>query len=369
MEVKQVYSLLNNINNQMLGKNAIEVVDTSGLVSMGNYVLSSSTSTENFLNTLVGLIGKTIISYRKYTNKLSYMMVDDFTFGAILQKIKVAMPSAVEDKAFDLVDGRSVDQYEVKKPTVNQKLFYTMTPYSFFVTIQEEPTLEEAFRDVTTMGAFVSAIFGEVLNKIELSMENLGRICLCNFIANTKAEQRIHLLSEYKTLSGQSTLTKDKALLDANFLRYAIGRIMELSEDMTNMSTIYNSESYERHTPVNLQKYVVLNSFQTKLETVMESMTFNKDLVSKLPTVKVPYWQAEKARQSIKVQLSEENTVELDSIVAVIHDVEALGIYKKWRKTLTTPVNARGVYYNTFWHERQMWFNDMSENGIVFLLD
>ena len=32
-------------------------------------------------------------------------------------------------------------------------------------------------------------------------------------------------------------------------------------------------------------------------------------------------------------------------------------------------INAAGGYTNTFWHEKQLWFNDLSENFVMFTLN
>ena len=42
MEVNQVYSVLNDINKQMWGEDALGVHDLSGIISMGQTVLDSS---------------------------------------------------------------------------------------------------------------------------------------------------------------------------------------------------------------------------------------------------------------------------------------------------------------------------------------
>ena len=129
METEQIFALVNDVYGQMAGSEPITAIDTSSLVSMGDAVLSSTANTEAFMNTLVQRIGKTIISYRKYTNQLSKLVMDDFQFGAIVQKIKVDMPTATADDAYNLVDGQSIDQYKVAKPSAKQKLFVTRTPY------------------------------------------------------------------------------------------------------------------------------------------------------------------------------------------------------------------------------------------------
>ena len=97
MEVKQIYDVVNSVCNQALGTENLTVVDNQGIIALGNTVLSSQTNTDNFLNTLVQRIGKTIISYRQYRSMFDDLMVDNFTFGAIVQKIKISMPEAESD--------------------------------------------------------------------------------------------------------------------------------------------------------------------------------------------------------------------------------------------------------------------------------
>ena len=53
----------------------------------------------------------------------------------------------------------------------------------------------------------------------------------------------------------------------------------------------------------------------------------------------------------------------------MIHDRDALGVYKIDEDVLTTPVNAAGAYYNTYWHEKQLRFIDLSENIVIFTLN
>ena len=115
MTTEQIYTVVNGAAAQALGTGAIAAVDTASFVSLGNSVLSSSVNTEAFLNTLAQRIGRTIISYREYKNKFRDMVLNDFEYGAILQKIKVAMPSAEEDESYGLTDGQQHPQHEVAK--------------------------------------------------------------------------------------------------------------------------------------------------------------------------------------------------------------------------------------------------------------
>lgn len=369
MTTTQVYDIVNSIYAQMNHGEALDTVDPRGLVAFGDTVLTSSTSTEEFLNTLVQRIGRTIISYRAYSNSLKGLVKDNFEWGAIVQKVKVAMPVAVADDSYGLTDGQSVDPYIVKKPVVNQKLFVTRAPYSFYITIQEEH-LKEAFTSADAMGSFISAIFGEVQNKLEVTLENLGRVCIGSFIVNMKASQKIHLLTDYNTNSGISTpLTATTAMFDEGFLRYAIGQMKTYAKRMKGMSNLYNAESVDRFTPEDKQMFAVLSDFQNALETQVQYAAFNDGYVKKEANIDIPYWQSADERASVKMNNKSGTETTVENIVALIFDKDAMGTFREENKVASTPVNARGLYYNTFWHERQMWFNDLSENAILFCLD
>lgn len=368
MDTNQIYALVNSVVSQGMGAD-IEVVDASTLVSLGDTVLSSSANTEAFLNTLAQRIGKTIISYRKYTSKLSDMVIDDFQMGAILQKIKVSMPTAEEDESYDLTDGSSVDHYKIAKPEATQKLFVTRTPYQYHITIQDEH-LREAFTDVNKMGSFLSAIFGEMQNAIELGLEGLGRTCLGNFIAEIgNSDREIKLVTLYNAESGES-LTPATAMLSDSFLRFAVKTMNVYSKRLTDMSKLYNDGTETRHTPKDRQKLRVFTDFEAALETVVQWSAFHKELVDLGSFSEMNYFQSEDTPDQIKIKRASDSTdTTVSNIVGTLTDRDALGIYKQMNIVRTTPVNAAGLYYNQYHHLKQLWFNDLSENGLVFTLN
>lgn len=366
MVTEQIYTLVNGAAEQTMGKQALEVVDTNSFVSLGNVILSQKEMTENFCNALILRIARTIVSFRMYDSRLKPIIFDDIRWGAIVQKLKVEMPEAVEDEAYDLVDGESVDMYVIRKPKVNQKFFVNRTPYSFFITIQRWQ-LRRAFMNESAFGAFVSAIFGEVRNKLEVSFETLGYMTIANFMANTKPAQQVKLVTEYNAATGNS-ITPANALHDNAFLRYAIATMNKIAFRMETMSVLYNQEGFTRHTPISMQRFLINVEFSEAMRTVVQYEAFHEQYVTKAASIEVPHWQNPEQPLSIEVTDSTGATVNMDRIVGFIHDRDALGVYRKEDEVLTTPVNARGRYTNTFWHEEQMWFNDLSENGVVFLL-
>lgn len=363
---EQIFTLVNNVASQAIGQTAIQVVDTSSLIALGNSVLSSSSNVEMFTNTLLQRIGKTIFAQRAYRNKLRDMVLDDFEYGSIVQKISMHMPEAEKDPTFDLVDGDSVDMFKVSKPRPDQKLFVKRTPYMFRTTIQRHG-LKEAFLSAEAMDRFVGMQMTAVRNKIELALENLGRAAIANNMAETSHE--VKLVTNYNSASGNA-VTADNALLDEGFLRYAISVIKQYMKMMTDMSVLYNDGTIERHTPLNLQRLRVLSEFETALETQVQYAAFNQDYVKLAGYSSLNFWQNEQTPGSIQVtRASDEKEVTINNIVAVLHDRDALGMYQFDEEVNTTPLNAAARYYNTYWHEQQLWFNDLSENFVFFTLN
>lgn len=416
MAANQIYSIVNSVVDQALGSAGLTVVDEGDLIALGDTVLSSSTNVENFLNTLVQRIGKTIVSYRRYKSAFSGLVLSDMEYGNIVQKLKVSMPAAEADESYGLTDGYSVDHYKVAKPGVQQKLFTTETPYQLHITIQRVH-LKEAFLSGGAMESFISAVFGEVQNKIELSLETLGRNCLNNYIAECVNDW-------YTLLGGGATLdtyykigrvvsvaeigasyfneSPDKIYSDyisANTfvatnstsaeaeLRESIRRIKTVMKQFKFMSRYWNDGSADRHTPIEDQRMYILSGVETAFETNVEYAAFNNEYIRLIGFEEVPYWQSLETPHGVHVKLASDNTVEIDTSqlvevtpddgdpyyigvipVAVLFDRDALGVYKRDMWTATTPFNAAGGYANTYWHMRDIWFNDMSENFVVFAL-
>lgn len=207
LTAKQIYTIVNEVASQAMGSKSIAVVDNLGLVALGNTVLGSDSTKNNFINALTDRIGRTIVSFRAYHSHFPDFERDSIEWGNILQKLKIAMPDAEKDDSYDLKDGESVDQYKINKAKVNQLLFTSETPWQTHITVHLED-LEKAFIDANAMGAFISGMFGEVQNRIELAMENLSMDCVNNYMAEIIAGQEsrpnrvINLVTEYKEKTG-----------------------------------------------------------------------------------------------------------------------------------------------------------------------
>lgn len=371
MTTEQIYGLVNTVNAEAFGHSALTVTDTSSLISLGNTVLSSSTNTEAFLNTLAQRIGRTILRFREYRNKLGDMVLNDFEYGAILQKIKVHMPEAELDESYDLIDGNTVDHYTIAKPSVDQKLFVTRTPYQFHITIQRVH-LKEAFLSPEAMGSFIGIVFGEVRNAIEISLENLGRVNLATAAAEYSSSREIALVTDFNTEYNPSpALTAAEALHNEEFLRYAIMRMTNLIDMMQDASELYNDGSMITFTPREDIRMKVISEFQRRIESNVLYAAFNEKFVDIPEGYKtINFWQASQTPYDVNIKRpSDDTATTVNNVVAILYDRDAMGVYKIDEEILTTPVNAAGMYYNQYWHEKQLRFIDLSENGVIFTLN
>lgn len=383
----QIYSIVNEVAKQAIGSKAITAVDNSGLVSLGRTVLGSAETKNNFINALTDRIGRTIVSFRAYHSHFPDFERDSIEWGNILQKLKVGMPDAEEDQSFNLIDGSSVDQYKINKAKTNQLLFTTETPWQTHITVHLDE-LEKAFVDSTAMGTFISGMFGEVQNRIELAMENLSMTCVNNYIGEVYARRTlrpnrvINLLTEYKDKTGVDHTTEPlNALDDEEFLKYVVRRINSISTTMEYMTlNTYNDETtsidsnstgvYTRHTPKSEQRMMLYIDLVNALRTNINSKAFNMEQVAiDIPFKTVPFWQSLTTPTAINIDVAssgDQTTVSL--VMGIMYDREAMGTFKKKYTSLTTPINAAGKYYNVFYHMITMYFNDLSENAVVFLL-
>lgn len=370
MQTNQIYDLVNSVTQQAFGNDALTAVDATGLVSLGNAVLSSAQNTEAFVNTFCQRIGRTIYHYRAYRNKLRGIILEsDMEWGAILQKIDMELPAAVQDDAYDLVDGQSVDPWIISKPQVKQKLFVGRNPYMFKITISRK-TLKEAFLSESAMGSFITFVFGKIRNMIEASYEDLARLGLTTAIAEAAGTSReVPLLTNFNTERGTS-LTYQQAIGNSVFLNYCVGQMNLYRDFLTDMSSLYNDGSIETFTPYEDQRLTVLSWFERNLQTVSQYAAFHDQYVkfeNAFDTVN--FWQSAQSPDQISAKkLSNNSDVTLSKVVAVLHDRDAVGVYQQEEEVLTTPVNARGLYYNTFYHILKNMFLDGSENLIVFTL-
>lgn len=374
--VNQIYTIINDVAKQTFGENAITAIDTSTLVALGNEVLKSDENTENFTNTLVDRIGRTIFSTRAYTTDNSEGMVrEPFEYGCILQKIYVDLPDARENKSWEIGKNEYTPSFApVIKPKLKQKLFNKQSTWEIDVTIPDF-MFRTAFTNATEMAVLIDAIFTAMENMMQIALENNKNLTRANFIASkihsNKPCGSINLLQEYNTLTNQ-TLTVDACMRDLSFLKWSTQQINLWAKRLNKMSTLFNDEGYKRFTPQSDLIVNVLQDYDSAINSYLQSDTYHNEMTKITSSYStVPYWQgsgenyAFEDTSKIVVKIGAETTITETGILAIMYDRDAMGVTITERRG-TTQRNNKDEYTDYFNKATYGYFNDLSENGIVF---
>ena len=343
-KVSQIYDLVNQTAKESMGEQAITVKDVSSLIALGDSVLASNTDTENFLNTLVDRIARTVFSVRQYESDSEGMVRHPFEFGCIVQKIYVDLPEAKKNDAWEIGNSDYAPKFApVIKPTAKQKLFNGITTWEVDVTIPDF-MFRTAFTNETSMATFIDAIFTAMDNMMTLALENNANLTRASFIARKikggKPCGVINLLHEYNTITSAG-LTVENALMNAEFLAWASRSINLWVKRMSKMSVLFNEEGYKRHTPKDKLVVNLLQDFTSACDTFLGANTFHDELV-KLPMYdSVAYWQGagesfdfnDTSAINIKLDETEQGTISKKGIIGVIYDYEAMGVTLNERRS------------------------------------
>ena len=386
LNFNQCATLLKAINEQATGKTTLTPTTPGEFVSVATTTLMSGY--DNVINAVSQVLSKTIFSVRPYNAKMEGLMVDSVRYGNHVRKLVTLDADPETDDRIALTDGSSVDQQRVKKPAVLQTNFYGANVYQRSVTIFRDQ-LDTAFTSAEEFSRFVGMVIQNVMDQREQDIENCKRLALNNFIAGKikgDADNVIHLLTEYQAESGLSDLTAETVLSPANypdFIKFAIGRIKTVGDLMTERSIKYHlnttNAKISRHTPLADQRVYLLSQYVNKMEASVFSTVFNEDYLKTVDFERINFWQSldKPAEISIKpnymhtdgtIKTSDTN-VTSTAVFGVVFDREAVGMTMVNEWSAPAPFNARGGYTNTFWHYTTRFWNDFTENGVVFLLD
>lgn len=378
MVVKQVFNFVNDVIKQTSGLTAVEVVDAQGLVALGNEVLSSDTMVENFMGVLYDKTAKMVVSNRPYDGRVKQLMMDTFTFGAILQKIYVAPMEAKDSPQWNVEDETEYSPVYIVKPEVKQKIFSGIDTWEFDTAIPDVQ-IRSAFTSAEQMAVFIDAIYVSLENSMNMSLEVLANTVYATMIANriieTKVNSRgantvVDLLAGYKAYTGDTAMTVAKAKTSPEFYKYA-GMIMKQTiMRMEQMGTTFNTEGYYRHTPREMLNVAMVADFVAGFDTYLQADTFHNEITALPNYTEVPFWQGSGTdwNSTRKINIKTQGfTVNQDGIVAIFADVEAMGmtIDNQRQKSVYDGRHEVTAVYNK---ADKGYFCDPSENAVVFIL-
>lgn len=408
MEVKHIYTLINSVSKEVLGKTDIVQEDLTGIVDLGKEVFNQS-AVDNYVKSLVNHIGKVIFVNRPYAGKVPSVLMDAWEFGSVLEKISADVPEAEENDTWNLQDGHTYDQDVFHKPTVTAKFFNSKVTFEVPVSITERQ-VKESFSNAAQLNGFISMIYAAVEKSMTIKADALIMRTINNMIAETvladaeafgatavgamagadlssaSTARCVNLLKLYNDKYFPATpgtpdptpnpdaLTAEKAITDPDFIRFASYVMGTYADRLQSISTVFNVGGKERFTPKDMLHVVLLSDFAKAAQTYLYSDTFNRGDVLLPQAETVPFWQGSGKNYDfastghIKVKESGGEDVEITGVLGVMFDRDALGVCNLDRR-VTTNYNAKAEFFNNYYKFDAGYFNDTNENFVVFFIE
>lgn len=417
---RDCHVLMNLLVKEATGQDAeIQVVDSSTFVSAGEQVLA--TGTENVLNSLSLVLGRTFMAVRPYKAKLAIInALNTDMYSNRMRKISFYSREAQASGDFntqlftnlakdfdngengvDAVTGNPVSTKSmwVQNPAVPLEMnFGGQSVWEDSTTIYEYQ-LKTAFRSEDEFAQFVAGIMTEKGNDIESQKEAFNRMTILNHIAGVydldtaagAANGRVvNLTAAFNSRFGTAyTSAQLRSTYLKEFLAFFVATFKEQSRLMTYRSAKYHwspaktvgGQSYVllRHTPYDRQRVMLYQPLFTEAEAMVLPEIFRPEYLDINTQYEgVDYWQNFNAGAAIDVVPAIPNTagtaqtvgaeVELDYVVGMIYDADAIMIDYQLEAASTTPLEARKHYRNMWWSFSKNAISDFTENCVIFIM-
>ena len=397
------YQIVNAAYKQAVGENAVDTLTLDDFTDSGVAYASLTMGRDKFFN---ALIDQVVNFYNEESYKSEYndpFYVESRRFANIIQMINAQAPEVQASHAWrDLkptVDGQgnityaTVGSYEVKQATISTRYFAKSNSWELSISLTEEQ-LSDAFKSADELRGFVDYLFLIVDNALTLHKETNMMANVSSFIGNkilysqSQGATGIHvvnLLTKYNAERGGTLATVADFLADADALRFASAQLMLFSDYMKKQSKLFNIEGLVKFCPANRLVAMVNTAFESALQEVALSTTFNDNFVALPNHVSVPYWQGfgiEAAAtesdpathpaafdQVTKIDVSTDmGDVSKSGIVALLADKYACMHTIRQERVASQyfPMEDLTMYA---YQNRDQYINNLAQNAVVFTIE
>ena len=390
MNVKQIYTIVNAVSSEVLGKTDIVKDDLTGIVDLGTEVFNQG-AVDNYVKSLVNHIGKVVFVNRPYSGKVPSVLMDAWEFGSVMEKISADIPAAEENDTWNLTDGAEYKQDVFHKPVVTAKFFNSKVTFEVPVSITERQ-VKESFSSAEQLNGFLSMIYNAVDKSMTIKTDALIMRTINNMVGETlKADAAkftpsgktlnyasastvrcVNLLYLYNQAKG-TTLTAAQAVLNPDFIRYASYQMGLYADRLQSISALFNIGGKDRFTPKDALHVVLLSDFAKAAQTYLYSDTYNKGEVLLPNAETVASWQGSGQdygfahTSAINIKTASGTDVNISGVLGVMFDRDALGVCNT-DKRVTTNYNAKAEFFNNWYKFDASYFNDTNENFVVFFV-
>ena len=180
-------------------------------------------------------------------------------------------------------------------------------------------------------------------------------------------------------------MTKEDVYKPANytpFIQWASARIMTISDMLRQRGYKWHKNltgiNIPRHTPYENQRLIISSPEYRRIENSALANVWHDNYVKGFGGFEsVNYFQNPDHPQSVNVTPSiiddagefvKADQIVVNDIFGMIFDQDAMGQTRVNEWAQATPLNPRGGYSNMFWHYTNRWYNDFTENAVLFRL-
>lgn len=390
MEVKQIFSIVNAVSSEVLGKTDIVKDDLTGIVDLGTEVFNQG-AVDNYVKSLVNHIGKVVFVNRPYSGKVPSVLMDAWEFGSVMEKISADIPAAEENDTWNLTDGAEYKQDVFHKPVVTAKFFNSKVTFEVPVSITERQ-VKESFSSAEQLNGFLSMIYNAVDKSMTIKTDALIMRTINNMVGETLKADAAKFTPSGKALSyassstvrcvnllylynqaNKTTLTAAEAILNPDFIRYASYQMGLYADRLQSISSLFNVGGKDRFTPKDALHVVLLSDFAKAAQTFLYSGTEHFDQVLLPAAETVASWQGSGQdygfahTSAINIKTASGTDVNISGVLGVMFDRDALGVCNT-DKRVTTNYNAKAEFFNNWYKFDASYFNDTNENFVVFFV-
>lgn len=411
---RDAHALVNLIASELTGQNgSIQNVTTDNFVSVGETIMSYPT--ENVYNAISMPLLRTLIAARSIDDEMLLInALNSGVYSSRLRKIsylsRYAKPAGsfntqlYTNLAAGFTNGQNKDSNGDPQSTKSQWEQCPVVPVELNFggsSVWDSGITwykDQAKNAFTSEAAFLQFWEGALLenaNDIKRQKNAFRRAIVLNYIAGMYDLQAagttvINLTEAFNNKFGTSYTSEQlRTTYLKEFLKFFVATFKLYSENLkksslnyhVNISKTVNGETYNllRHTPYNRQRVMLYQPLFIEAEAQVLPEIFRPDYLDiKTQYEPVLWWQNENDPAAIDVTPSVPNfttgvqgvgdRVQLDYVVGMIFDEDAVMSDFQLDDANTTPLEARKRFRNTWYTMARNGLNDFTEKGVLFIM-
>ncbi|MBO5706822.1 MAG: hypothetical protein J6S05_07505 [Bacteroidaceae bacterium] len=400
MKVNQIATMLNDIFGEVIGTDTLFAEDLNNIVYLGTVINGSSVfgdAFDNYVGKIVDKVGRTIFVDRAYTAKDLGLWRDSWEYASVLEKVRCEVPEFTQNCEWDLgnyngpanadmsyMQDHLNELFAFLPPTVQAKYYNLKTTFKTVISITRKQ-LRSAFESASNMGRFIAMIENRIRTRMEIAKQELERRTVVNFMAETIKANGVTTIHVKTLLGAGAPATLAAALEDPDTLRFIAKTITQYRELMQEPSVLYNTNgAFMSFTPSEDSRLIMLSDVDTALRFNLYGDTYHEEFVKLTNAKTVPFWQGTGTTNSLSdraainvIPASEgpqtatpdtRTPVAADDVIAVLLDRDAVMVCNE-DPEVRSQYNADGNFTNFLHCFDCSYFNDLDENGLVFVYD